>query len=322
MRIASIDIGTHTILLLIAEIREGHLQIVQQEETFVRLGEGIDRTGKLAPAAIDRAVACLKRYIRSAESLGAEKIVACGTSAMRDAENRAALIDRSQRELHLDIRVISGEEEARLSYLGAVASQTRYEEPVYMLDIGGGSTELCWGDGQRMWDRVSVNIGSVRLTERLLHHDPPCENEIAAVQETILRALTQQVSPAHPPCGTLVGVDGTVTTFAAMRQKLEQYDRKLIDGFVLSRDEIAAMTQHLARLPLSERRRIAGLAPQRAEVMLAGALILCSVMEYLHAERITASDTGLRFGLALSAAAEMRGLHFEEKLKGEDERTL
>lgn len=306
MRLASIDIGTHTILLLIAEYRDGSLVPILQEETFVRLGEGVDRTRHLKPEAMARGLACLRRYIAMAREAEAHHIVACGTSALRDAHNRRAFIERVQRELALTIRVITGEEEARLSFAGTLSNTRHLPPPIYVLDIGGGSTELCWGDANGLQGRFSLNIGSVRLTERWLRHDPPLEAELDAVRTTIRDAWTGEPLTQGLQAGTLTGVDGTATTFAAMAQALPAYDRKRIDGFTLSLQQLIEMTGTLVRMPIAGRRTITGLAPERAEVMPAGALILCELMHLLRANTLIVSDTGLRYGLALEATRTLQ----------------
>lgn len=303
MRVATIDLGTNTFLLLIAERVDGIVQPVYQEEAFVRLGQGVDKSGVISQEAMARGLASLGHYRDVTADYRCEKITACGTSALRDAKNSREFIELVEAELDLQIRIISGEEEAQLSFIGALSNKKDLETPIFMLDIGGGSTELCWGAPEEMLGRFSLNIGSVRLTERYFQHDPPTPVELTAFRATVWdvwQAHTQAAS-IDLRNGTLVGVDGTVTTFAMIHNKMIVYDCERIDGAVLQLNEIKKLTALLVAKTTMERKTIVGLSPKRADVILAGALILEWIMELGRADRIVVSDRGLRFGMAQEA---------------------
>ncbi len=304
-RLATIDLGTNTFLLLISEWRNGELRPVYQTAKIVRIGEGVDRACRFGETPMRRALDCLRRFADLAQEHGARTVLACGTSAFRDARNRGAFIQRAREELGIDIRVISGEKEAEYSYLGALSNKRNMPEPFLMLDIGGGSTELCWGDRNRMSGRLSLDIGSVRLTERVLRHDPVLPQEMTSARTIIQKALSQKVRLPEPfgvggeQMGTFLGVAGTVTTLAAMHQRVEPYDADRIDGSRLPLAAVQELISEIARRSIQERKRMIGLSPKRADVILAGALILEAVMQFVQRESIIVSDRGLRYGMAL-----------------------
>ena len=304
-RLATIDLGTNTFLLLISEWRDGELHTVYQTAKIARIGEGVDRTGRFGETPMQRALDCLSRYVELAQEHGARTILACGTSAFRDARNRDEFIQRVREVLGIDIRVISGEKEAEYSYLGALSNKRHLPEPFLMLDIGGGSTELCWGDRDRMTGRLSLDIGSVRLTERVLRSDPVLQEEMTRARAIIQEALREQVQLPEPfgagrePTGTFLGVAGTVTTLAAMQQRVEPYDADRIDGSRLPLAAVQELISEIAKRTIEERKRMTGLSPKRADVILAGALILEAVMQFVQRDSIIVSDRGLRYGMAL-----------------------
>ncbi len=306
MRIATIDLGTNTFLLLVADVAFSTVEPLYQEEEIVRLGQDVDRTGVLSEPAMQRGLACLQRYVQKARSYGVEKILACGTSALRQARNREIFIARVQKQLGLTIQVLTGEREAELSFIGALSNKAHLPPPILMVDIGGGSTEICWGNAAAMQGRLSMNVGSVRLTERFLHHDPVLDKEIALTREEIHKHLIRKATaiPSRDTF-TLIGVAGTVTTLAAMHQRVEAYDAGRIDGSRLALADIQSLIRQLERKPIEERKKMVGLSPGRADVILAGALILEAVMAYLHQKELIVSDRGLRFGLALEAGRSM-----------------
>ncbi len=305
-RLATIDLGTNTFLLLISEWRNGEIHTVYQTAKIVRIGEGVDRSGRFAEAPMQRAMECLKQFADLAHEYGAQTVLACGTSAFRDARNREDFIRRVRDKLGIDIQVISGEQEAEYSYLGALSNKRHLPEPFLMLDIGGGSTELCWGDRERMQGRLSLDIGSVRLTERFLNHDPVLPEEVQMARCEIAETLGQRVAGGKifkqkgNNGGTFLGVAGTVTTLAAMHQQVEPYDPERIDGSLLPLAAVDELIDAIARRTIAERRRMIGLSPKRADVILAGALILQAVMRHLERESIVVSDRGLRYGMALA----------------------
>ncbi len=298
-RVAAIDIGTNSVLLLVAELcrddRRLTLRPVVERATITRLGQGVDRTRELAPDAIERTLACLKQYGEELRSLGAKRIDAVGTSAMRDARGAEGFRSEAKRLLGIDPRVIGGEEEARLTFIGGL-SGIESSGPVSVFDIGGGSTELIRGDlATRVESAISLNVGSVRLTERHIKSDPPTLQELEACRADIERELDGLAGPLEQP---LVGVAGTVTTIAAIARNIAPYDGARVHGLTLTLDEVRATSDLLARTPLAERVDLPGLSPKRADVIVAGALLCRVIVERSGAACVTVSDRGVRWGVA------------------------
>jgi exopolyphosphatase/guanosine-5'-triphosphate,3'-diphosphate pyrophosphatase len=305
MRVATIDIGTNTVLLLVAEAgADCVLRAVEERATITRLGEGVDQTGALLPAAVARTNACLSAYAEAIRAQNVDRIGVVGTSAMRDAQGSDAVRLHVSRELGVEARVISGEEEARLTFAGAVSGLGLAPGPIAVFDIGGGSTEVVFGEigADGVVGNISLarsfQVGSVRLTERHAKSDPPSNEELDAIRLDA-EGIFAELAPA--PLGTqVVGIAGTMTTLAAVSLAMESYDGARVHGHVLLRREIDVVVRDLASKPLSERRRVAGLEPKRADVIVAGGFIALSLVERLAAERVRISDRGVRWGLAES----------------------
>ncbi len=303
-RLASFDLGTNTFLLLIAELQNHGLTPIFEKETVVRLGKGVDAAGNLNPEAMQRGLACLRAYADDARRHGCEKILAVGTSALRDAANRDVFLGRVKEETGVEVRLISGAEEARLTFLGALSNKKNLPEPMAIIDIGGGSTEVVRGTRQDILQARSADIGSVRLTERWLKHDPVLPEEMAA-----LRVQAEQIMRSTWPreeireTASLIGTAGTITTLAAMAQKLARYDPERIDGYLMTAQQLDDLIVLLARLSLPERQKLPGLNPARADVILAGALILEVFMKDYGFSQLLVSDRGLRYGVLLEQAS-------------------
>lgn len=301
MPVAAIDIGTNTVLLLVAERdASGNLVALEEQATITRLGEGVDKTRALAPAAIARTNAAIDRYAEIVERLGVEQIDVVGTSAMRDARGGEAVREHVKAKLGVDARTISGDEEARLTFAGALSGVASVDAAarVRVYDIGGGSTEVVHGERGRS-DVVfahSYDVGSVRLTERHVKSDPPRPEELAAVRADARAAFASVPSfdSDVPP----VGIAGTMTTLAAVSLKMETYDGARVHGLRLPVTEIERVVAELARLPLAERSRVPGLEPKRADVIVAGGLITLAYLEHVGAREVMISDRGVRWGLA------------------------
>ncbi len=295
--VATIDIGTNSVLLLVARIDDRELQAVEERATITRLGEGVDDTRALAPAAIERTLACLEAYAKAIEEHGAGRVDVVGTSAMRDARGSESFRARARALLGVEPRVISGDEEARLTFRGGQSGITVPQGPVLVFDIGGGSTELIRGEKLEQRSAISLDVGSVRLTERHVRSDPPTADELARVGRDIDEALDRAGAAALQPA-TLVGVAGTVTTIAAIALEVEPYDAARIHGARLGAGQIDAVVDLLARTPLAERTKLPGLSPKRADVIVAGAKICQRIVERAGAKEIIVSDRGVRWGLA------------------------
>lgn len=313
MRAAAVDIGTNSVLLLVAERTPEGVKALVERATITRLGEGVDRTRRLASEAVARTNACLSDYARELSALGVDRIDVVGTSAMRDAEGSDAVRDHVRRELGVDARVISGDEEARLTFGGALSGLRNSEGAVVVFDIGGGSTEVVRGtiDAEgRPWTvefARSFDVGSVRLTERHVRSDPPTAPELDAVRADARRAFAAipegTWSGTPDPSTWPVGIAGTVTTLAAVALGLADYDSSRVHGCVLPRADLRRVVERLATLPLAERRSLPGLQPKRADVIVAGALVADAFLEHLGAGGVRISDRGVRWGLVLDALA-------------------
>jgi exopolyphosphatase/guanosine-5'-triphosphate,3'-diphosphate pyrophosphatase len=301
MRVAAIDCGTNSIRLLIADVAGDTLTDVARRMEIVRLGEGVDRTGTLAPAAIERTRQALLRYATEIAELGITRVRMCATSASRDASNAADFRDMVRRVLSVDPEVISGDEEARLSFTGAVHGLDA-EPPFLIVDIGGGSTEFVTGDSA-ISAALSVDIGCVRMTERHLRDDPPTAAQIAAATTDITAAVDRALAAVDGRSArTLVGLAGSVTTVTALALGLPEYDASRIHHARVSHEAVAKVTDDLLAATVGERRALPVMHPGRADVIGAGALILRTVMDRSGSSSVVASEhdilDGIAFGLA------------------------
>jgi exopolyphosphatase / guanosine-5'-triphosphate,3'-diphosphate pyrophosphatase len=289
VRVAAIDLGTNTTRLIVADVTDGTVDAILRRTTITRLGEGVDSRRRLLPLPITRVRNCLADYRRELESLGAERALVVATSAVRDAENGEAFLGEIEGSYGFTTRLLSGEEEADLTLrgVGEVDGET------VVIDIGGGSTELIVAG-----ERVSTELGSVRLTERFLESDPPTAGEL----EELARAV-RSVLEEHDVSATRgIGVAGTVTSLAALDLELAEYDPNRVHGHRLAQDAVRAQLERLAALPLAERREVPGLEPERAPVIVAGAAILLEVMRHVGLPEIEVSERDLLDGAALEAA--------------------
>lgn len=273
-RVAAIDCGTNTIRLLVADVAGDRLDEVSREAVIVRLGQGVDRTGVLAPDALERTLDQTRRYAATCEQLGVDAVRFVATSATRDARNRDEFAAGVRAAIGVDPEVVSGDEEAALSFRGAVGVLgSRRAGPFLVVDLGGGSTELVLGETVPR-AALSIDVGSVRLTERHLHSDPPTAPEVAAAHADVAAAL--DAAAAAVPLGetvTLVGLAGTVTTITAHALGLPAYERPRIDGAELGVDEVLAACDDLLHRPRAWRAELGFMHPGRVDVIGAGALV-------------------------------------------------
>ncbi|NUO82939.1 Ppx/GppA family phosphatase [candidate division KSB1 bacterium] len=304
-RLAGLDIGTNTFLLLIADLSAHTLTPLFERETVVRLGKGVEAHGNLNSEAMQRGLACLREYATQARAYGCEKILAVGTSALRDAKNREAFLQLAKQETGIVINVISGETEARLSYRGALSNKRNLPAPLAIIDIGGGSTEVVLGTHEQITSARSADIGSVRWTERWLQHDPVLPEEVEVFRSHAERVMRETWPVTElKNLASVVGTAGTITTLAAMAQGLVQYEPDRIDHFTLTLTGLHEIVMTLIRLPIAERKNLPGLNPARADVILAGAMLLETFMKIYGFNRIVVSNRGLRHGVILDEVIE------------------
>ncbi|HVI04071.1 MAG TPA: Ppx/GppA family phosphatase [Enhygromyxa sp.] len=291
---AVIDIGSNSVLLLVgARRQDGSLEIVRDEATVTRVSEGAAARGTLLPAAIERTLAVLRRYRELAERDGVTSIEAVATEGLRMAQNAREFLEPAAELLGSEVRLISGDEEARLSYR-SVALEHPDVDPLRVIDIGGASTELVVGHGLDVEQAVSHRIGSVRLSEQLGDGHPPSERALAAMHATALQTFASQPLAPHP---VLYGLAGTVTTAAAVVLELERYDRDRVDNTTLSRAAVVALRSRLAALTLDQLRAIPLIGHGRADVVVAGVTILLAALEHCGADMLLVRDRGLRYAL-------------------------
>ena len=307
LRLASVDIGTLTCRLLIADVpSDGRLIEVRSERQILRLGEGVDLNKRLSVAAMDRVLQCLSEWRELIDASHVDAMAAVATSAVRDAANREEFLDRVKCEAGFEVELISGGEEARRTMLGIRSGLPDGITDVLALDIGGGSTEFILDrPGEKPVVR-SIDIGVVRLCERLLHHDPPTDDEVRQAREWIAKETRAAVSEmGNYQTATFVGTAGTVTSLAAMAQKLPTYEPARIHNYQLKLDTIQELEQILLRRNKADRVGLSGLENGREEVIVAGAIIIRTVIETLGMSECLVSDLGLREGVLIHLALQV-----------------
>lgn len=294
-RVASIDIGTNTILLLIAKVEGGEIHPLFEKETVARLGEGVQKNGILLKEAMDRGFQTLAQYLKWCQQMGVEKVFAVGTSALREAKNSEIFLKMIKGKLDLSIEIISGEEEAHLSFLAVAKDLKEVKESTLVVDVGGGSTEFILGKGGQISQWISLPLGSVRFTEQFLFSDPVQEEEWRRMEDEIHRSLLK-IPHAKRPL-TMVAVGGTATTLASVEQGLEEFIPQKIHHFVLRREGLKNQLLLYRSRTIEERKKIPGLPAARADVILAGGTILYLAMEELNCPSVLISCHGVRYGL-------------------------
>ncbi|MEU6073136.1 Ppx/GppA phosphatase family protein [Micromonospora sp. NPDC047074] len=308
---AAIDCGTNSIRLLVADLPDASagpqapLVELSRRLEIVRLGQGVDKTGRLAPEAIERTRVALASYAAEIKKLGAERVRMCATSASRDASNAAEFREMVERTLGVAPEVVTGDEEARLSFTGAVRGlPADAREPYLVFDIGGGSTEFVVGTrAGGVEAAISVDIGCVRMTERHLHGDPPTLDEVAAAQADIAGAVDRALAAVPGrQAATLVGLAGSVTTVVAIVEGLQEYDPARIHHVRVPYDAVAGVTADLLGKTREQRLAIPAMHPGRADVIGAGALVLRVIMERAGMGSVVASEHDILDGIAWTLA--------------------
>jgi exopolyphosphatase/guanosine-5'-triphosphate,3'-diphosphate pyrophosphatase len=295
-RVAVLDVGTNSVKFRVTERRAGApwSRVVDRAEV-TRLGEGIDETGNIAQAAIDRTVAAIEAMVEEARGLDVMAIIAVGTAGLRRAGNRDAVLAAVRAATGVVIRVISGEEEARLAFLATTASLGLGDEPIVVFDTGGGSSQFTFGHGAAVEERFSVDVGAVQYTERFGLDKAVGPDVVRAALEAIAADLARL--DGRPSPAALVGMGGGITNITAVKHGLAVYDPDVVHGTVLDRDEIDRQIERYRSQDADGRRSIVGLQPARAEVILAGACIVRTILDKLGRESLVVSDRGLRHGV-------------------------
>jgi exopolyphosphatase / guanosine-5'-triphosphate,3'-diphosphate pyrophosphatase len=297
MKLATLDVGSNTVLMLIAERdATGAVHAIDELARITRLGRGVDSNRRLDHESAAQTLAAITEFAQRARAFGAEKIVAVATAALRDAKDGADFIALVKARAGIDLEIITGETEAQLSYLAVVRGlPLDPAAKLLIVDIGGGSTELIRAEPGRKLDLISLQLGSVRMTERFVHCDPPTAREAADLRLSVSDALQQ---PGWDfTADVMVGIAGTVTTVCAVTLGLATYDSKIVHGHRLSNDDVCAIIHKLGSVHLAERKLLPGLEAGRADVIFAGAAILERIMSHFHVTEVVVSDQGVRWGL-------------------------
>ncbi|NKB70243.1 MAG: Ppx/GppA family phosphatase [Candidatus Latescibacteria bacterium] len=301
--VSVIDLGTNTILMVTGRHQGGKVEILDDAHVIARLGKGVDAQGLILPETMDRVCTYLAQYRDRAQDLGAKRVAAFGTSALRDAANGPQFIDRVRREVGIKLVVVPGQDEARLTFRGArfgLDLPTRYG----VLDIGGGSTELAVGSDQALELSHSVDVGGVRVTERCFGTLPPSQQEVTAASDFIRQRL--QGLTSYPRGVPLVGVAGTATTLGAIDSGQIDFKGEQLNGYTLSRSRLHTLADHLLTLSLEQIQAIPQIDPKRADIIAAGSLILRLAVDRFDVDGLTISTRGIRYGLLLEVLAGKR----------------
>lgn len=293
---AVIDIGTNAVKFHLAEqMPAGKWKTMVDRGEVTRLGAGLNQTGRLNEQAMGRTLAVITEMVQEARGRGAQQILAIGTMALRTARNALDFVERLRRTCELEVEIISGEAEAHFSFLAVQSSLDLASEAFGIFDIGGGSTEFMFGHHGRLQHRMSLNIGVVRLTEDILRSDPVTPAECARAIQEIETAF--QNLPTANPLSKLIGVGATMTTLGSMKHHLKVYDAEFIHGQQLAATDIAELVSLLQAKTIAERKQIVGLAPSRADVILAGAMMVQVIMNKFQQPVVIISDRGVRHGV-------------------------
>jgi len=297
-RIAVIDMGTQSFLYLLAQRKpNGDVEVLGRGLESIRLGRNLEASRRMEKEAVERAVSVLSAWKAESLKMGAGKIVAVGTHVFRAADNREEVLHRIRRETGIDVEVLSEREEAMWTYRGAVSFLNIGGE-TWLIDVGGGSTEIAIGNGPSFRQAVSLAAGSVTLTERFIRHDPPLESEIQQIKQHVEGMLAGGLTVPRHPGSRLIGTAGTLTTAASMLLGQENYQPDQVDGFRITASRMKSLITRLSPMTHGQRVRMKGLPPPRADILLTGMLIAERMMNLTGFPEMTVSDRGLRFGIA------------------------
>jgi exopolyphosphatase/guanosine-5'-triphosphate,3'-diphosphate pyrophosphatase len=301
-RVAAVDLGTNSTRLLVADVEDGRISDVDRETRITRLGEGVDERRRLLPVPIARVRNVLSDFRRTIETLGAEQTLAVATSATRDAENGEAFLGEIEWSYGFKTRLLSGHDEALMTFRG-VTSDRGVDSGTIIVDVGGGSTELVAGGPEGVRWNDSLDIGSARLTERFLKSDPPTDDELDACAEAARALLAERVpDEIRRDTQAAIGVAGTITSLGGLALGLEEYDRERVHGYELTAEALEEQLNRLASVALDERRQMRPLDPERAPVIVGGAVITGEVLSFFELKALRISERDILDGAALAAA--------------------
>jgi exopolyphosphatase / guanosine-5'-triphosphate,3'-diphosphate pyrophosphatase len=301
-RVAAVDLGTNSTRLLIADVEDGRIADVDRETRITRLGEGVDERRRLLPVPIARVRNVLSDFRRTIETLGAQRTLAVATSATRDAENGEAFLGEIEWSYGFKTRLLSGRDEALMTFRGVTADRA-IDGGTIIVDVGGGSTELVAGGPEGVRWNDSLDMGSTRLTERFLKTDPPTTEELDACAEAARALLADRVpDEIRSDTQVAIGVAGTITSLGGLALGLEEYDRERVHGYELTAEALEEQLNRLASVPLDERRQMRPLDPERAPVIVGGAVIAREVLSFFGLKALQISERDILDGAALAAA--------------------
>jgi exopolyphosphatase / guanosine-5'-triphosphate,3'-diphosphate pyrophosphatase len=304
-RVAVVDVGSNSTRLLVADVEGGRVSEVERQSRVTRLGRGVDLSGQLSAEAIEAACEAVADYMAICQEAGVATVESIATSAVRDASNGSAFVAELRERFALSARVLDGEEEARLTYLGATHERPP-REPTLVIDIGGGSTELIVGTGAEIAFHASLQAGVVRHSERHIGSDPPTTPELEALAGDVRGLIEAALADSEPPSATAgIAVAGTPTSLASVELGLEPYDPKQVHGHTLTLASIQHLLSQLASAPLSKRAQIVGMHPDRAPTIVAGVMILIETMRAFGLERIAVSEHDILYGTAIAAVSAL-----------------
>lgn len=292
---AILDIGSNSIKFFLFSVEDGKAKTILEKNNISRLGEGLLKTEILSDEAMDRNIIALKEFMEQAEKENVEEISAVGTMCLRTAQNSDVFLKRAKDEFGLTIKVISGKEEARLSYLAVLSTIGNTDKNIVVFDTGGGSTEFIVGKGTELKDSVSLGLGAIFPTNEYLLSDPVTDEELQNMLNHLMKFFSEKIPNKN--ADFLVGIGGTVTSMAAVMHKMVKYDPKIIQGSQMTLAEVKKQIEMYQSKTIEERKQIPGLQPKRADVILGGAGIIKTIMEIFQIESFTISDRGLRHGL-------------------------
>lgn len=306
MIVAAIDIGTNSIRCLVEDIEGDNRRTLFREARITRLGESLASEMELKDEAMERALKAIRDYYESIELLSAQKVRVVATSAVRDASNQDVFLSKVSECCHYDVEILTGLEEAELSFKGATHDNPEAfveNRSTVVIDIGGGSTEVIVGTKDQILHSESMDVGCVRLFELFLHSDPPTLSELKALRDYLwqkTRDVSARVNPFYP--ARAIGLAGTLTTLGAIKQQLKVYKPEKIHGSYLSRSEVNAIHERLLKMPISTRKRVIGLQPERADTIISGTIILLDLMKGMRLMEIMISEHDIMDGIVLTLA--------------------